>query len=82
MPRDAHLGDWVPKPCSFPNLEAVFKEFSSDAFQKLSEHQKLEKINYTLLDLIQRLRSPAFFCLAYSILSTASLKPSSSTITG
>lgn len=60
LPSNAHLGDWAPKPCSFPGLDTVFKEFTAPPFQKLSEHQKLEKINRTLLDLIQKTPAPCF----------------------
>jgi len=46
------LGDYILRPDTFPDLEEVFQEFFSDGFKNLNEKQRGERVNKTLLSLI------------------------------
>ncbi len=59
-----HLGDYGLSKGSFPKLDAVFKELKGAS--RLSEREKLNRVSYTLLKLVQE--APAHHFLLIPIL--------------
>ncbi len=60
LPQNSHLGNWVPHPCSFPEVDAILEEFMTSPLNEWTEHKKIEKINLALLGLIQKTATPCF----------------------
>ncbi|MCI0382144.1 MAG: hypothetical protein L0207_03715 [Chlamydiae bacterium] len=61
---EKYLGDVSVFPDRFENLSPILKEFKNKEFKKLNDRQKNERINRTLLELIQKQKQPAFLLIA------------------
>lgn len=54
------LGDFLPQKAKFSGIEAFFKEFESKEFKALIDRKRSERVNRSLLELIQREPESAF----------------------
>lgn len=58
-----NLGDYFVSVAPFQDQERVFEEFSSEEFKNLDEKSQIERINYTLLHLIQKTEQKTFLLI-------------------
>ncbi len=63
-PATPLLGDYPLRLYTFPNLDAIFKEFQQPAFRQLSARKKFARVNQLLLTLIQKSPEPSFLLAA------------------
>lgn len=54
------LGDYALEPQKFENLSKYVHEFKTSAFQRLDEKQRIEKVNRSLFDWIEKAQTPCF----------------------
>src|SRR3989344_2030657 len=58
------LGDRKIEKRVFANLDPIFQQFNAAAFKALIDHQRSERVNRTLLELIQKEKEPCFLLAA------------------
>ncbi|HEX2583403.1 MAG TPA: hypothetical protein VHL30_04730, partial [Chlamydiales bacterium] len=58
------LGDVVLSKKSFPGLDAAFRQFEHEEFKSLVDRKRSDRVNKTLLELIQKEPEPCFLLAA------------------